>query len=114
MPIYSYTCNKCSQSFELLFSYSQYVEHPKCVECGSTKTNRNLLLDANTISGSVKKSDGELKTIGDLANRNRDKLSDDEKQRLYNKHNSYKETKSSKALPKGMTRMTKDKKTKWT
>lgn len=114
MPVYSYLCEKCNKSFELFFSYSQYTEHPKCLECGSKQTNRNLVLDANTISSSVKKSDSELKTIGDLANRNRDKLSDDEKKHLYDKHNAYKEEKSSKTLPKGMTRMKKGKKTKWT
>jgi hypothetical protein len=63
---------------------------------------------------SVKKSDSELKTIGDLANRNRDKISDDHKSYLDQKHNAYKEELSTKQLPQGMSRMQKPKtKIKW-
>ena len=78
MPIYSYCCKKCSQTFEMFFNYSNYKDKPKCEICGSKDTDRQITLDAATINGSVKKSDSELK-IGDLANRNRDKLSQDEK-----------------------------------
>jgi hypothetical protein len=68
-----------------------------------------------TLSTSIKKSDSELKTIGDLANRNRDRLSEDEKQHLYDKHNSYKDTELEKSLPKGMNKISKPKKKiKWT
>jgi hypothetical protein len=66
-----------------------------------------------TQMASVKKSDSELKTIGDLARRNSDKFSDDEKTHLYNKHNSYKYEESTKQLPSGMSRLKKPKKTKW-
>ena len=69
--------------------------------------------DVATQIASVKKSDSELKTIGDLANRNRDRLSNDEKTNLYDKHNSYKDTEPEKPLPKGMTRMKKGTKTIW-
>jgi len=70
--------------------------------------------DMLTISGSVKKSDSELKTVGDLANRNRDKLSSDEKEYLHNKHNKNKDKDLEKQLPKGMSRMQKpNKKIKW-
>jgi len=63
---------------------------------------------------SIKKTDSELSTIGDLANRNRDRLSDDEKIALHKKHNSYKDAVSNKELPKGMSRMKKpSQKTKW-
>ena len=55
----------------------------------------------------IKKSDSDLKTIGDLASRNRDKLSNDEKQNLYQKHNSYKETPADKPIPAGMSRIPK-------
>ena len=64
-------------------------------------------------SASIKKSDTELKTIGDLANRNRDKLSSDEKTFLDKKHNDYKEQQPTKELPKGMSRIKKPNKIKW-
>lgn len=68
-----------------------------------------------TLNTSVKKSDDQLKTLGDLANRNRDKLSEDQKVELYSKHNSYKdEPVSEKPLPKGLSRLKKQPKTKWT
>lgn len=114
MPIYSYLCNDCNQIFELFFSYSNYKEKPSCELCKSKNTERQITLDASTISGSVKKSDSELKTIGDLANRNRDKLSNDEKVHLYNKHNSYKQETPATKLPQGMKRIKKTKGTKWT
>jgi hypothetical protein len=77
---------------------------------------RSYLDDAKTIiAGSVKKSDNELKTLGDLARRNTDRMSDDQKEILQTKHNKYKEQQSVKQLPKGMSRMNKPKhKTKWT
>lgn len=71
--------------------------------------------DVSTINATVKKADSELKTIGDLANRNRDKMSEDQKISLANKHNEYKEDyKEVTELPKGMTRLKKQPKVKWT
>ena len=113
MPNYSYICDACGHAFELFFYIRDYDEHPKCVRCKSHKTLRDYT-DLQTLSSSVKKSDSELKTLGDLANRNRDKLSDDEKSNLYQKHNDYKDQESLKELPKGMSRMKKPPKTKWT
>jgi len=98
----------------MFFHIKDYISSPKC-SCGNKKTERNYVSDASTIMGSVKKSDNELSTIGDLANRNRDRLSNDQKIELHQKHNSYKETESTKELPKGMSRMKKPKtKLKWT
>lgn len=115
MPTYSYFCNHCQEDFELFFYIKDYIEKPKCPHCQTNKTERLLTKDAMTLNGSVKKSDSELKTIGDLANRNRDRMSDDEKIALHKKHNSYKEETPKKALPKGMTRMKKSEtKIKWT
>ena len=116
MPLYSYICNNCSSLFEMVYSYSEYDEsknHTKCPACGSKKVERNVD-DMKTLSSSVKKSDGELKTIGDLARRNTDRMSEDQKEVLNQKHNSYKEQVAEKPLPKGMSRMKKTKgKTKW-
>jgi putative FmdB family regulatory protein len=114
MPTYTYICSGCSSKFELFSSISNYVEHPYC-QCGSNNTIRSYEDDMTTISSSIKKSDSELKTIGDLANRNRDRMSDDQKKDLYIKHNSYKEQEPIKELPKGMSRIKKPKeKIQWT
>lgn len=113
MPTYSYYCNDCNCEFELFYYIKDYISNPKCIECESNNTNREYTKDVSTQSTSVKKADSELKTIGDLANRNRDRLSEDEKQSLYKKHNDYKENKEEKPLPKGMTRMKKGQKTIW-
>lgn len=114
MPNYTYLCSRCGCVFELFFHMGEYIEHPKCSSCTSKKTNRSYQHDMLTISASVKKSDSELKTIGDLANRNRDKLSQDEKDHLYHQHNKYKDTDLEKQLPKGMSRIKRpNKKNKW-
>jgi putative FmdB family regulatory protein len=113
MPTYSYFCEKCNSEFELFFYIKDYIEQPKCVHCNNKQTCRSYIKDVVTQNTSVKKSDSELKTIGDLANRNRDKMSDDEMLELYKKHNSYKEHTEDKPLPKGMTRMKKGTKTIW-
>lgn len=114
MPTYSYFCEKCKIKFELFFYIKDYIDQPNCPECDSNETQRNYVDDVLTQNASVKKSDSELKTLGDLANRNRDKLSEDEKISLYKKHNDYKDNKPDKPLPKGMSRIKKQPKTKWT
>lgn len=114
MPTYTYTCEKCNNNFELFFYIKDYNENPKCEHCKSSKTHRCYAADAATQSTSVRKSDSELKTIGDLANRNRDRLSDDQKIELQQKHNSYKDNQPEKPLPKGMSRIKKPPKIKWT
>lgn len=116
MPTYSYHCDKCKKDFELFFYIKDYIENPKCKYCNNKdKTHRLYNKDILTQSASVKKTDSELKTIGDLANRNRDRMSEDQKASLYKKHNSYKEEQSQKQLPKGMSRMKKpESKIKWT
>jgi putative FmdB family regulatory protein len=115
MPTYSYKCNKCKKDFELFFYIRQYQPSPKCIYCGSNNTIREVVKDAQTINSSIIKNDSELKTIGDLANRNRDRMSTDHKIGLEQKHNEYKENKPTKELPKGMSRISKPKnKTRWT
>lgn len=114
MPTYSYLCDNCKKDFELFFYIKDYIEHPKCIYCKNKKTYRQYIKDVITQNTSVKKSDNELKTIGDLAKRNSDKMSEDYKQHLYNKHNQYKEHTIEKPLPSGMSRMKRTKgKTKW-
>jgi len=113
MPTYSYSCEDCNSFFEIFFYIKDYIEQPECINCSSNNTKREYVNDVLTQSTSIKKADSELKTIGDLAKRNSDKLSDDEKIHLYNKHNSYKEDQPIKELPKGMNRIKKPPKVKW-
>lgn len=114
MPTYSYSCCKCQTDFELFFYIKDYVEKPKCIKCGSDSTYRLVIKDALTLNASVKKSDSELKTIGDLARRNTDRMSVDEKNHLNHKHNAYKENKiENKPLPKGMKYIKKPPKPIW-
>lgn len=112
MPIYTFKCNDCQNIFEIIASYKEYNNiNIKCDKCNSIDTDRAYSEDLQNITGSVIKSDCDLK-LGHLANRNRDRMSDDHKQHLYNKHNSYKG--SNVDLPNGMSRIPKGPKTKWT
>lgn len=116
MPIYTFFCDSCNHKYEIVCSIANYKSSTPCDKCKSKKhTYRLYIEDVATQSASVKKSDSELKTIGDLALRNTDRMSDDQKEHLNRKHNEYKYGKSSKELPKGMSRINKPKtKTKWT
>lgn len=113
MPEYTYHCLSCDKKINMVCSISSYKESIKCSHCGSIKTERSYIEDLSTLNTSIKKNDSELKTIGDLADRNRDRMSNDEKSALYIKHNEYKEEVSHKELPKGMSRVKKGPKTIW-
>ena len=47
----------------------------------------------------IYRTDSELTTIGELADRNRDRMSEDHKESLFNKHNEYRRGKDGK-MPK--------------
>lgn len=113
MPTYTFTCEKCYNIFEIFCSYKEYTDNQKCPKCRSKKTNRLYAMDLNHVTASVKKADSELKTIGDLARRNTERMSEDQRQELYAKHNDYKENKPDSPLPKGMSRIKKQPKTIW-
>tara|TARA_B100001778_G_scaffold206947_1_gene171022 strand:+ start:789 stop:1133 length:345 start_codon:yes stop_codon:yes gene_type:complete len=114
MPVYTFECCKCKHLFELFASYSNYNSAKvECPKCQSKKVERSYGIDLQNMTGSVVKSDADMK-LGDLANRNRDRMSDDHKQHLYNKHNKYKDPSFNKPLPKGMSRTKRKNKTKWT
>jgi putative FmdB family regulatory protein len=114
MPTYSYNCTKCNHDFELFFYIKDYNSTPNCDSCGSDQTTRRYIADVATQSASVRKCDTELKTVGDLANRNRDRMSEDQLAALNMKHNEYKyDTKELKDLPSGMSRVNKKEKIKW-
>jgi putative FmdB family regulatory protein len=113
MPTYTYYCESCNKKFEMFFYISDYKTSPICSFCSSGKTCRSYQDDISSIQGSVIKHDSELKTVGDLANRNRDRMSEDRKKELHHKHNHYKELPKN-PLPRGMNRIKKPPKTKWT
>lgn len=114
MPTYTYKCQHCHKKFELFFYFKDYCPTPECVKC-KKKAERSYSDDLIDIACSVKKNNSELKTLGDLANRNRDMMSDDQKAELYNKHNDYKDSNEQINLPKGMSKISKPKKKiKWT
>ena len=115
MPTYTYYCFNCDKQFEIFAHISEYKDQSACPVCQKhEKVNRLYCVDAQTQFVSVKKSDSELKTIGDLAKRNTDRMSNDEKTALHIKHNAYKDNKTeTKPLPKGMNRIKKPKKPKW-
>lgn len=113
MPSYTFICRSCSHKFEAFLNFSQYDTYvPKCESCGKTTVDRSYSDDLTTISGGVIKGDSDL-TLGDLANRNRDRMSNDHKEHLYHKHNEYKDPVFKKELPKGMSRLKKQKKIEW-
>ena len=114
MPTYSYLCCRCSCKFEKFYSFNDYTESHKFESCHSKKTERRYVEDVGTINSSIKKHSSELKTIGDLARRNSDEMSDDYKHFLHSKHNEYKETGKDDPLPTGASRIKKPPKTKWT
>lgn len=113
MPEYSYKCDKCNLTFSLVCSMREYRETHSCEKCGSNCC-RDYLEDLSTLNTSVKLGDNELKTLGHLAHRNTERMSEDQKNELYIKHNSYKEDVSDKPLPKGMSRIKKPPKIQWT
>jgi hypothetical protein len=107
MPLYSYECNKntggCGHQFQLVSSMDNYNPSPPCSFCKRTEfVCRDLLADLPTTN--VKKSDNEI-TLGHLADRNTERMSEEHKQELTKKHNAYKYEEPTKILPKGMTRL---------
>jgi len=113
MPTYTYHCTSCKKTFELFFYIKDYNPSPKCNFC-KKRASRSYVDDVITQFASVKKSDSELKTIGDIAMRNTERMSEDKKNSLHMKHNSYKESiEEAKPLPPGMKRMEKPNKVKW-
>lgn len=113
MPEYSYKCDSCLYRFSVVTSIREYQESIPCEKCKEL-SSRDYLEDLSSLNTSVKLGDNDLKTLGHLAQRNTERMSEDQKQDLYRKHNSYKEDVPDKPLPKGMSRVKKPPKIKWT
>lgn len=112
MPNYSYFCSTCNTIIEKFFYINKYKARIKCEHCKKL-CERHYQTDVLSQATSIKKTDTELKTIGDLANRNRDRMSEDQRIALDKKHNEYKDQELAKELPKGMSRIKKPNKVKW-
>lgn len=113
MPEYTYICNDCSTKFSIVCAIREYKESLPCIKCKSKYTVRSYEDDLKSISGSVRLAVSELNTVGHLAHRNTETMSDDQRNELYRKHNAYKEVVPEKPLPKGMKRIKKPPKIKW-
>lgn len=112
MPEYSFECNNCGNKFSIVATYKEYDSKTiKCTKCQTKDIDRDYSTDLANMFGGVVKSDSDIK-LGDLANRNRDRMSNDEKNYLYKKHNEYKG--GQQELPTGMSRIKRGHKTKWT
>lgn len=108
MPSYTYKCpNKSCEidNFVVVSSVSAYKDTLKCPHCGK-KSNRDLMSDIETV---IDGGDGSPKTVGAWADKQGEKLSEDQKDTLYMQHNAYKFEESKKELPAGMERMPKPK-----
>ena len=42
MPIYSYTCRDCKNTFDLLIGVTSAASEMKCPKCGSVKIDKKL------------------------------------------------------------------------
>lgn len=113
MPEYTYYCDECDCNFSILSNISSYQDKIECSKCGAL-SSRAYGIDLPTIQGSIKLGVSEIKTLGHLAQRNTETMSQDQKDELYRKHNSYKEQVPEKPLPKGMKRLKKQQKVQWT
>lgn len=113
MPEYTYFCDKCKLTFSIVSNIRDYKNKIKCDNC-STVCERSYDIDLPTIHGNIKLAVSEIKTLGHLAQRNTETMSQDQKDALYRKHNSYKEDATEKPLPKGMNRLKKQNKVQWT
>jgi putative FmdB family regulatory protein len=113
MPTYTYYCEKCQSSFDLFANISDYKDKVKCPSC-KVICSRDYQEDMLTLNSSVRKSDSELKTLGDLAQRNTERFSDDYKAELQRKHYDYRgKEDTNTVLPDGMSRIERGQKTIW-
>lgn len=73
MPCYVYECEKCSHQFE---DFASMLSDPlvKCPKCKKKALNRIPQMT----HGFIKLGDSELKTVGHMADRRRDKMSNSE------------------------------------
>jgi putative FmdB family regulatory protein len=111
MPTYSFKCFEedggCGHSFEIVMGIKDYEDKQKCPICKKIKcVHRDY--ESDPINAQVILGDSEIKTVGHLAGRNRDKMSDEEKDLLKKKNTTHLEQRrleTNKNLPPGMKRL---------
>lgn len=74
MPIYSYFCEKCKKGFEVYKHRDKASELEKCPKCSK-------ISDRDWASDNVYMKDPP-KTLGSLADKNADKISNDQKEKI--------------------------------
>lgn len=100
MPTYTFLCERCDVDFEVYMTLSSYNPSQNCPTCNkSDKTCRNYQSD--NVSGNVSN-----RTVGIVADKNTSKMSEDEKEHLWRKHNAYR-LGPKPDLPPGMERIDK-------
>jgi len=87
MPIYEYSCPKHG-NFEVVNTYHNVQQKEKC----PAKRCKKLCFrdyQSENVTGFVKLSNNQVKTLRHLADRNRDSLKKEKEFELYKKHNDY-------------------------
>ena len=115
---YTYECDVDKGGCSKILTFNQeratYKPKKRCPHCQSKKHTLIRRLDLDLGSAQVKLADSEITKLGHLAARNNEKFSDDYKQHLIKKNNSYKENTLEPKLPSGMTHIKRPEKTQWT
>lgn len=86
MPTYDFSCEDCKHTFEEVMSMSAYCIPTKCPKCDK---NTVIRIYTDPISNIIR-GDHQI-TLGELAERNNERFSDDKKIALHKKHNEYRE-----------------------
>lgn len=81
MPTYQYECKNCQHTFE---QYQSIHDDP-LLRCPCCDTHSLFRVITGGLYCAVRKSDSDI-TLGHLADRNRSKFSDDQKEHLEIKH----------------------------
>ena len=104
MPFYSFLCDDCLFDFEANITIDEYDNLLSKIVCPNC-LSRNVFRDykSDNVSGGV-----VFKTLGAIADRNNERMSSDEKQALFLKHNDYR-FQPKPELPEGMKRIDREK-----
>ena len=112
MPTYSFKCfddeGGCGHEFEVIMSPATYTSRQPCPACRKRRhVHRHYEVDE--VESQVKLADSEIKTVGHLAGRNRDNMSDEQLNQIKQKEKAHLYERQlegfNKQLPPGMKRL---------